>query len=156
MMTHLTRKSELASGYFPALFSDGLFSEILRPVAPFAPLASESRGSSWPAVDIRESADGYVLEADVPGVNEKDIKVELNEGMLVLEAERKGQSDSKNESIILLQERSSFRFRRTFELGESIDPEKIQAVYKNGTLTITLPKTERVKPRAIPISVRSN
>jgi HSP20 family protein len=127
------------------LFEDGFFSDFFRPVTAAA--------RAWsPAVDIAEHEDKLVLHADLPGVDEKDVKVEVREGQLVLEASRS--SDAAGGKRYLLRERGIAAFRRTFDLGDSIDAEKIEASFKNGTLALTLPKSQRAKPKVIPISVR--
>jgi HSP20 family protein len=107
-----------------------------------------------PAVDIHELKDKFVLKADVPGVDEKDIRVEFNDGTLVLEGGSEKEEENKD-SFAHVRERSTFKFRRAFELGEGFDPEKIQASYRNGTLTIELPKSERAIPRVIPIKINA-
>jgi HSP20 family molecular chaperone IbpA len=107
-----------------------------------------------PAVDVYEYKDRFQLEADLPGFTEDEIKVEFAEGKLVIEASRaqKAPSESSEECVALIQERPNLSFRRSFTLGDRVNPDAIQADYQNGTLKVTLPKTEKVQPRVIPIS----
>lgn len=110
-------------------------------------------GRPWsPNVDIKETADEIVLQADVPGVDAKDIDIKLDDGTLTLKGERKFQEEKKGEGYHRI-ERGYGSFVRCFSVPDSVDPEKIQAAHKNGVLTITLPKKELAKPRSVKISV---
>ncbi len=135
------------NGHLPALFDDGFFTDLFRPsfVGEARPL--------WPAIDIREFKDRFVLQADIPGVDEKDLKIEVSDGHLIIEGKRMEESSAEDSSL-LVQERPQASFRRAFALGDGLDSEKIDADYRNGTLTVTIPKTERALPRVIPIAVK--
>ncbi|MBI4705537.1 MAG: Hsp20/alpha crystallin family protein [Deltaproteobacteria bacterium] len=104
-----------------------------------------------PAVDIEEQEDKFVLRADLPGVSEKDIEVRVHEGTLALSGKREEAKEEKREGGYY-RERRSGSFHREFRLGPSVDGEKIAASYKNGVLSVVLPKKEEVKPRQIPVS----
>jgi HSP20 family protein len=104
-----------------------------------------------PAVDIEERADHFLVSADLPGVSEKDIEVKVQDGVLLLSGKREVSKEEKTEAGCY-RERSSGSFCRTFTLGDGVDPEKIEAAYKNGVLTVKLPKKEETKPRQIPVS----
>jgi HSP20 family protein len=134
------------NGHLPSLLSDGFFSDFFR--SDLAP----ARWATWPAVDVREHKDKFVLIADLPGVEEKDIKVEFNDGALVVEGVRASHEESED-CVTHIQERTLTQFKRTFALGDGVSADKIQANYKNGTLTIEIPKAERAIPRPIPITV---
>lgn len=88
--------------------------------------------------DIRETENAYILESDLPGFSREDIHAEINNGYLTIRAEHKSENEDKNESY-LRRERSFGSFSRTFDL-EGIDADAISASFKNGVLTLELPK----------------
>jgi HSP20 family protein len=104
-----------------------------------------------PAVDIEEKADHFLVSADLPGVSEKDIEVKVQDGVLLLSGKRESSKEQKTESGFY-RERSYGSFCRSITLGEGVDAAKIEAAYKNGVLTVKLPKKEEAKPRQIPVS----
>ena len=92
-------------------------------------------------IDIKEYEDKLEVVADVPGFDKKDINIKLEKGILTVSGEIK--NEKKEEDVKYLhREITSKKFSRSFRLGDNIDEEKIDASYKNGLLTITLPKTE--------------
>ncbi len=105
-----------------------------------------------PNVDIKENENEIILEADVPGVNEKDIDIKIEDGTLTLKGERKFQEEKKGEGYHRI-ERGYGTFVRCFSMPEAVDPDKVKAHYKNGVLTVTLPKKEVAKPRTIKVAV---
>lgn len=112
---------------------------------------NEEVSAGWPPVDVLEAKNSYVLRMDVPGVEEKDLKIEFIEGTLIIEGTR---GDETSEDLRFhVRERQRGAFRRTFATGDGVQADKIQATFKNGTLTIQLPKAEKAVPRAIPITV---
>ena len=108
-----------------------------------------------PAVDIVETENELVLKADVPGVELKDIDIQLENGTLTVKGERKFTKDENNKGFRRM-ERSYGSFVRVFTVPETIDSEKVKAAYEAGVLTITLPKKEIAKPRAIKVQVNNN
>lgn len=107
-----------------------------------------------PSVDILETEQALVVKADLPGMNEKDIDIRLENGTLTLTGERKFVKENSEKGGYHRIERSYGRFARYFSLPDSIDPENVQAEYKNGTLTVTMPKKEAAKPRTIKVAVQ--
>jgi HSP20 family protein len=108
--------------------------------------------SNWtPAVDIKEESDRYVLEADIPGVNPKDIEVTMDNGVLTIKGERKHEAQQESNGYKRV-ERSYGSFYRRFSLPDSADPEGITAKGKDGVLEVTIPKHEKVQPRKITVS----
>jgi HSP20 family protein len=97
-------------------------------------------GQRTPAMktDIRETENAYILESDLPGFSREDIHAEIKDGYLTIRAEHKSENEDKNESY-LRRERSFGSFSRTFDL-EGIDADAISASFKNGVLTLELPK----------------
>jgi HSP20 family protein len=107
--------------------------------------------SHWtPAVDIREEADKYVLLADLPGVDPKDIEITMENGMLTIKGERKVEEQENHEGYTRL-ERVRGIFHRRFSLPETANVENISARTNNGVLEIYIPKQEKVQPRRISI-----
>jgi len=108
-----------------------------------------------PAVDIFETDNELVLKADVPGVDQKDIDIQLENGTLTLKGERKFANEERGKGFHRL-ERSYGSFVRYFTVPETIDPEHVRADFNSGVLTVTLPKKEIAKPKAIKVQVSNN
>jgi HSP20 family protein len=108
-----------------------------------------------PAVDIVETENELVLKADVPGVELKDIDIQLENGTLTVKGERKFEKEEKNKGFHRM-ERSYGSFVRIFTVPDSVDSEHVKAAYDAGVLTITLPKKEVAKPKAIKVQVSNN
>ncbi len=119
-------------------------------------LFSEPASRPWsPAVDIFETENELVLKADLPDVDPKNVGIELENGTLTLKGERNFE-DQKNGRGFHRIERSYGKFVRAFSLPDTVDGEKVKADYKNGVLTVTLPKKEVAKPKTINIEVNNN
>jgi HSP20 family protein len=108
-----------------------------------------------PSVDIFETDNELVLKADIPGVDQKDIDIQLENGTLSLKGERKFERDETNKGFHR-QERSYGSFVRYFTVPETIDSEHVKADFQAGVLTVTLPKKEIAKPKAIKVQVNNN
>src|SRR6185369_3573360 len=117
----------------------------------------EPTGRPWvPPVDIRETENELTVKADIPDVKFEDIDVRIENGTLTLRGERhfeKEMQDKKDAGGWHRVERSYGTFERVFTLPDSVNPEGVKADYKNGTLTITLPKKEIAKPRQVKVQV---
>jgi len=121
----------------------------------FSPMAGETEVStrSWaPPVDIYETEDAIVLKAELPGIDAKDVEVRVEDNTLYLKGERKYEKEVKEQNYHRV-ERSYGSFARSFSLPNSIDAEKVKAEYKDGLLTLTMPKREEAKPKTIKIDV---
>ena len=108
--------------------------------------------SVWsPTVDISETENQYEVNAEIPSLKKEDIKLSVEDNVLTLSGERKveKETDKKNYHRI---EREYGKFERSFRLPKEVDAENIKAKYKNGVLTVQLPKTEAVKPKEIAVS----
>lgn len=120
-------------------------------------LFSEPASRPWsPAVDIFETENDLVLKADLPDVDPKNVGIQLENHTLTLKGERKFESEDKNQKGFHRIERSYGKFVRAFSLPDTVEGEKVKADYKNGVLTITLPKKEVAKPRSINIEINGN
>lgn len=116
-------------------------------------MLTQPNSRPWvPPVDIRETENDLVVKADVPDVKFEDIDVRIENGTLTLKGERKFEQD-KAEGGWHRVERSYGSFERVFTLPETVNPEGVKAEYKNGVLTVTLPKKEIAKPRQVKVQV---
>jgi len=107
--------------------------------------------SSWtPAVDIYEDENQLVLSAEVPGIEEKDVEIKIEDSTLIIQGERKMEKETKEENYHRI-ERAYGSFYRSFTLPNYIDQEKIHAEHENGVLKITMPKKPELKPRKVKI-----
>ena len=109
--------------------------------------------STWtPAVDIYETPEAIVLQADLPGLRREDIDIQIRDDTLTLRGERRFAKDVHEESYLRI-ERAYGAFHRSFTLPATIQQEKIRAVFRDGILELTLPKAEEAKPKKIAIEV---
>jgi len=110
--------------------------------------------SGWlPAVDLFEDKDNFTVKAELPGMKKDEIEIALHDGVLSLSGERK--SDEKYESAQACRsERFLGRFQRTLALPAEVVADKVHATYKDGILTVTLPKAEEAKPKQIEVTVK--
>lgn len=106
-----------------------------------------------PPVDILETENALVLKADLPGVDLNNIDIQIEQGTLTLKGERQFERPSENGGYHRL-ERSYGEFSRYFSVPDTVDSDQVKAEYKNGVLTVTLPKKEVAKPKAIRVEVK--
>jgi HSP20 family protein len=119
----------------------------------FSRRADHSALTSWaPAVDIFETENELVVKADLPEVDEKDIDVRVENNMLTVRGERKFEEKTEKENYLRV-ERTYGTFSRSFSLPNTVNHEAIQADYKNGVLTVTLPKRAESKPKQVKVNV---
>ena len=115
-----------------------------------APAATRSR--SWaPAMDLLETGEQFVLRADLPGLDESDVKIELEDNVLTVSGERRSEHDGEGEGFHRV-ERSFGSFSRSLTLPRGVDPEAVTAAFDRGVLEVRIPKPEQRKPRRIEIS----
>ena len=106
-----------------------------------------------PNVDVIEEKDAYRLQAEIPGMDKKDITVEVADGVLSIKGEKKEERVEKDKNRYYHYERSFGQFKREFKLPEGVDPEQVEAKYSNGVLELVLKKTEKAKPKQVDIKV---
>ena len=108
--------------------------------------------SGWtPALDLYQNADNIVAVVELPGMRKEDIEISLHDGTLTIAGERKsGASEEENAERT---ERVAGKFRRSITLPTRVDSGKVSASYKDGLLTVTLPKAEEAKPKKIEVSI---
>jgi len=103
-----------------------------------------------PSVDVREEEGRYLLEAELPGLTEKDIDVKVEDNLLTITSAQEVKQEEKKNGY-LMRERRSTSFSRSFVLPKDAEKEKIEANFKNGLLTLEIPKAEQAKPRKIDV-----
>jgi HSP20 family protein len=134
---------------------DRVFSEMDRAFRDFAlPTVGWNVDTSVPAADVVEAADAISVRMDLPGHDAKDIHVKVENDVLTVRSERKTETQEKGETLHRC-ERSYGLYTRSFVLPATVDAQKAEARYENGVLSVTLPKREDAKPRAIAVRVNS-
>jgi HSP20 family protein len=118
--------------YIPGIFDDDFF-----PVM-------NNRTSSMPAVNIREDDKKFVLDLAIPGIDKKDLKIDINEDLLTISSETKDENEESKDGY-KRKEFSYSSFCRSFQIPENVNRDSIEANYKDGVLNVTLPKVEEEK-----------
>jgi HSP20 family protein len=109
--------------------------------------------NGWsPALDLYQNNDNVVAVVELPGMRKDDIEISLHDGTLTIAGERKSQSGGNGDSAERT-ERFTGKFRRSISLPTRVDANKVNATYKDGILTVTLPKAEEAKPKQIQVNV---
>lgn len=108
---------------------------------------------AWrPLVDIYETAEGVVIQVDLPGVEKKDVSVEMKENILTIKGERHTEAPV-DEDQYYRKERTSGKFQRSFAMRAMIAPDQIKASFKNGVLTVEVPKPHEMKPKQVSVTI---
>jgi HSP20 family protein len=111
-----------------------------------------TEGVWTPSVDVSEDKDNVIIKAEMPGMKKEDVKISVQNNVLILKGEKKQEKEEKEKNYHRI-ERSYGSFCRSFQLPTAVKTDKIKASYKDGVLNISLPKTEEVKPKEIPINI---
>ena len=112
--------------------------------------------TTWaPAVDIYETENELVLKADLPAISEKDLDIRVENNMLTIRGERKFESEVREDNYLRI-EHTYGSFSRSFGLPNTVNTEAIKAEYKNGVLTVEMPKRAESKPKQVKINVSTN
>jgi HSP20 family protein len=118
----------------------------------FNTLFDDQRTQRWvPAMDLVEADDHFLLKADLPGLGEEDVSIELRDNALTIAGERKSEFESRERGWYRV-ERATGRFSRSLSLPEGIDPDAVTASFDKGVLEVRIPKPEAKKPRRIAIN----
>ena len=118
--------------------------------------SDQSALTTWaPDVDIYETEHELVVKADLPDVNEKDIDIRVENNVLTIRGERKFENSVSEDNYLRI-ERACGAFSRSFSLPNTVDPDAIKAEYRDGVLTVHVPKREEAKPKQIKVSVAAN
>jgi HSP20 family protein len=130
------------SSLFDDFLGDNVYESVNRELA----------GGEWPKVDIEESADSYAIKAELPGMDKKDIAINIENGAIRIEGEKKTEHKREKGRYYHL-ERSYGKFSRSFALPEGVDAEKVTASMEHGVLELKIPKNEQAKPRTIEVKI---
>jgi HSP20 family protein len=128
-----------------------LFDDVFRDygLRPFG-LGQSSMGSNWPSVEITEHDNELRVTAEMSGLDDKDVEVLLDDGVLILRGEKRSENEDKNRRF---SERFYGRFERRIPLGRDVDQDKINAQFNNGLLTVTLPRSAEAESRVKRIAI---
>jgi HSP20 family protein len=122
----------------------------------FNTLFDESRSQRWvPAMDLVEADDHFLLKADLPGLGEEDVTIEIRDNALTIAGERKAEHEQRERGWYRV-ERATGRFSRSLTLPEGIDPDAVRAEFDKGVLEVRIPKPEQRRPRRIQINAQAN
>ena len=129
---------------------DDVFRSLDRGFPSFGPLSTVAAG--WPSVEISETEKTIKVTAEVPGLDDKDIEVMLNDGVLTIKGEKRSETEDKEKQF---SERYYGRFERHIQVGPEVEQDHVEASFKNGVLTVTLPKTEKAQTQVKRIEIKS-
>ena len=118
------------------------------------PLARRISGEWSPTVDVSEAKDNFIIEAELPGIDEKDVSVTISGDVLTIKGEKKKEEEEKDEHHYRA-ERYYGSFQRSFQLPNSVKADKIEADFEKGILKVTLPKVEEAKKKEVKIKVKT-
>jgi HSP20 family protein len=133
-------------------FTGGLFGRSLFDPMPFR--RTEAAFRTMPAFDVAETDKAYEIKAELPGLDEKDIEVKVANGVLSIKGEKQEEKEEK-EKDYYRRERSFGSFEHSFQLPDDIEDNKIEANFKSGVLSVTLPKSAEARQQAKKIEVKS-
>lgn len=136
---------------FDDLFRGSFFNDFVLPRGNWKAAAATTFA---PPADVVETQGAIEVTVDLPGHDPKSVEVKLEKGVLTIQSERKQERRAEGDGV-LRAERSFGQFVRSFELPDTVDPQKVEAKFEHGVLTVTLPKREETKPRTISVKVQS-
>jgi HSP20 family protein len=142
--------------YAPKTYMDRVFDtdHFFNDFWPWAPVEGRRDFSEDLKVNIVENEDNYTLTAEVPGMKEKDIDLEIKDGRMTLKGQVE-ESQEKEQDQYRMQEFSRRSFERSFTIGDGIDQDNVSAKLDSGVLTVVLPKKEEAKPKTVKVAIGS-
>ena len=145
------RRSDLAKPW-PSLRNEmnRLFDDFF--TQDFMPQPFRSMGEWAPALDISETDEAVVVKAELPGLEANDVEVTLQDNVLTIKGEKKEEKEEKSKNFHRV-ERSYGQFERSFRLPTAVKGDKVEAAFKNGVLTVELPKAEEAKAKSVKIKI---
>jgi len=138
-----------ALSLFTPRFTSDLFDAIDKNFGDFSPSLT-STGS--PKVDVRETKDSYIMDMELPGFTEKDVEINIKDKVLSISSKVEEKKEEKKDGEWLIRERRELCFSRRFTLPNDIDEDKVSAGFKNGLLSVTIPRKPEAQARTIQIS----
>jgi HSP20 family protein len=117
------------------------------------PLARRLTEEWWPSADLSETKDSFIIKAELPGLDAKDVEVSISGNVLTLKGEKKKEEEEKDEHHYRA-ERYYGSFQRTFQLPANVKADKVEATFEKGVLKVTLPKVEEAKKKQIEVKVK--
>ncbi len=138
---------DFGAGFWRSPFRSPLFD-----VAPLR--RAEAAFRAMPAADVSETDKAYEITAELPGMDEKNIEVKLANGVLTIKGEKQEEKEEKQKDYHM-RERSFGSFQRTFQVPDGVDSDKIEASFKNGVLSVTLPKSPEAQKAEKKIAVKT-
>jgi len=121
---------------------------------PWASFENSKAVTDQVKVNVVENKGDYILTAEVPGLTEKDIDIEIKDDLITLKGHTE-ESQEKEEDHFRMKEFSHRRFERSFRIGEGIDPDTVSAQLTHGVLTVVLPRREEAKPKTVKVGIDS-
>ena len=109
-------------------------------------------GTAYPKVNVYEYDDKVGIIAEIPGLDKKDLKIEVEDGILIISGDKHGLFNDEGAKV-LRRELKGSSFKRQFELGEQLDGEKVKASFKDGLLSVDIPKVEPTKPKKLSVKI---
>jgi len=137
---------------FPVLPSFRAMDRLAKLIDELTPEPLEPRWGWYPSVDVKETDKELCFVMDLPGINEKDLEVEVTGDVLTIKGRRDFARDEKKEDYVRI-ERGYGAFERSFSLNFPVKPEQVDAKYENGVLRVTIPKAEGVQAHRVPVQV---
>jgi HSP20 family protein len=148
-MASIARYTDYPSGLFGLQRLNRLLDEAF--TGAFPEQGSAITSAWFAPTDVSEDANNLQISMEIPGVRPEDVRISLENNLLTVRGEKKQEAEERNERVHRY-ERSYGTFERTFALPNTVDVDRISAKYENGILRISIPKSERARPREIPVS----
>ena len=148
-MSILRRDPALLGNLNPLFDVDSMLNDFFYPVST----RQDSSGLAAPRIDIEDNGNSFVVTADLPGVNKKDIDISIDDGVLTLKASSNSESTDKKDGKIIRRERHRGEFLRRMSIGKDISPNDVTANFTDGVLSLNIPKMEPQAPKTHSITV---
>jgi HSP20 family protein len=132
---------------------DRLFNDFFAPTESRSFGAAPAASAAWPSIDVNEADQAYTVTAEVPGLEEQDLELNLRDNVLTIRGEKR-QEHKEEERGRTYAERFYGRFQRTIPFDAEIDADKVEATFKNGILTVNLPKNAETREKSRKIEIR--
>ncbi len=129
-----------------------LFDDVFRgfDIAPFGSFGGMGRMAGWPSVEVIDTDKDIRVSAELPGLEEKDVEVLMSDGVLTIRGEKRSEVEDKDRAF---SERTYGRFERRIPLGWDVEEDKVNALFRNGVLTVTMPKSAKAAAKARRIAI---